>query len=427
MNLHRAGWLLLLALCSVGVQARGASYAAPDDGARQLLLMLRAPAIHARPDAGYVDDYEHAPGRAARARIARRLADDNGLAVRTDWPMPALGLDCFVLEARDAAGVQSALAALARDPRVESVQAMQTFEVLGATKPAAGDPLAPAQPSRAAWNLDALHTVTTGRGVTVAVIDSGVAGTHPDLQGQIALHRDFVDDANATRSVPERHGTEVAGLIAARAGNQLGIAGVAPDAKLLALRACWQTTAGDRARCNSFTLAKALQFAIERHAQVVNMSLGGPRDVLLARLLDVAMQRGATIVAAVDPGARDGGFPAALPGVVAVAGDRTRPLPFPAYLAPADGLPTTTVDGGWGLVDGTSFAAAEVSGLVALLRQVAPRLSSARMRDALGGEPALGSATARPLPIDACAAIARAGPACACGCRLADSRETPRH
>lgn len=428
MTLRRAGWILLLALCSLGAQARGAPSVVPDDASRQLLLMLRAPAVHARPDAGYVDDYEQAPGRAARARIARRLADENGLAMRTDWPMPALGLDCFVLEARDAADVQRALATLARDPRVESVQAMQSFEVLGSEASSTpGDPLAPAQPARAAWNLDALHAVTTGRGVTVAVIDSGVAGTHPDLLGQIAAHRDFVDDANATRSVPERHGTEVAGLIAARAGNQLGIAGVAPDAKLLALRACWQTTAGDRARCNSFTLAKALQFAIDRRAQVVNMSLGGPRDVLLARLLGVAMQRGATIVAAVDPGARDGGFPASLPGVVAVAGDRTRALPFPAYLAPADGLPTTTADGGWGLVDGTSFAAAEVSGLVALLRQVAPRLSSTRMRDALGGGPALGSGTARPLPIDACAAIARAGPGCACGCRLADSRETPRH
>jgi hypothetical protein len=216
--------------------------------------------------------------------------------------MPALGLDCYVLEARDASAVAPAVAALARDPRVESVQAMQAFETLSdaasdTARPTPADPLAAAQPARAAWQLDALHATTTGRGVTVAVIDSGIADAHPDLRGQIAAHRDFVD-TDAARVVPERHGTAVAGLIAARAGNRIGIAGVAPDAKLLALRACWQrggsqATSGDRAQCNTFTLAKALQFAIDRRAQVVNMSLGGPPDVLLSRLLAVAMQRGA--------------------------------------------------------------------------------------------------------------------------------------
>ena len=83
------------------------------------------------------------------------------------------------------------------------------------------------------------------------------------------------------------------------------------------------------------------------------------------------------------------------------------------------GQPTTTADGGWGVVEGTSFAAAQVSGLVALLRQVSPGLDPAQVHDALAAAPALGSATARPLPIDACAAVARAGPKCACGCRLA--------
>ena len=423
MSMRRAMLGLLFALCCIAMPATHASTPSAPDASRQLLLMLRAPAVHARPDAGYVADYARAPGHAARARIARRLAEANGLVVRTDWPMPALGLDCYVLEAPRADALPQAIAVLAQDPRVESVQAMQVFATLDAGR----DPLAAAQPARVEWKLDELHAVTTGRGVTVAVVDSGIADAHPDLRGQVALHRDFVHDDNVARSVPERHGTEVAGLIAARANNRVGIAGVAPDAKLLALRACWQTDDGSGTRCNSFTLAKALQFAIDRRAQVINMSLGGPRDVLLSRLLGVAMDRGATIVAAVDPKSPQGSFPASLPGVVAVAGDRGAPLPFPAWLAPAEGLPTTTADGGWGMVGGTSFAAAEVSGLVALLRQVSPRLSPARVRDALGSATALGSGPARPLPIDACAAVARAGPGCACGCRLADSRETPRH
>lgn len=421
---------LLLAMCA-GVAWAGGTQASgsPAPGQHQLLLMLRAPAIHDTPEAGYAGDYRDAPGRKARARIAQRLAAAHDLRVRTDWPMPALGLDCFVLEAGSDAAIAPAVAALARDPRVESVQPMQDFEVLATPDDAeSGDPLFAAQPAGREWKLREVHAVTTGRGVTVAVIDSGVSGTHADLRGQVSTHVDFIDDGNARRAIAEAHGTEVAGLIAARADNRVGIVGVAPGAKLLALRACWQEDGRGRARCNSFTLAKALQFAIDERAQVVNMSLGGPRDVLLSRLLDVAMRRGATVVAAVDPRAPDGGFPASQNGVVAVAGDAGRPLPVRTFLAPAEGLPTTTVDGGWGLVGGTSFAAAEVSGLVALLRQVAPRLRGDALRDALGAGPALGSMPARPLTIDACAALARAGTQCACeGCRLADSRETPRH
>lgn len=423
--MKRVRWLLLLllALCSGGALAAQPEAAYDHDTSHDVLLMLRAPAAHATPEAGYIGDYRNAPGHKARARIARKLAAAHGMALRTDWPMPALGLDCYVLEAKDAQSAEQAIASLANDPRVESVQAMQRFDSLAAGQ----DPLYPAQPAGVAWKLDELHTFATGRGVTVAVIDSGIAASHADLRGQISESRDFVADDNARRAIPETHGTEVAGLIAARAGNALGIAGVAPDARLLALRACWQANGKGRAQCNTFTLAKALQFAIDSRAQVINLSLGGPRDVLLSRLVDVAMQRGATVVAAVDPRAADGGFPASHPGVVAVAGDGSRALPFRAFLAPADALPTTTVDGGWGLVGGTSFAAAQVSGLVALLRDAAPRLRSAAVRDALAPGPALGSAAARPLSIDACAAFARAGPGCACGCRLADAQETPRH
>ena len=433
MRAFAAGCLAACLLVLAGVARATTPEADVAAESRQLLVMLRAPAVHDRPDAAYAGDYQDAPGHAARVRLARRLAAAHGLQLRTDWPMPALGLACFVMEvapADDAGGdgVARAVEALARDARVESVQPMQRFDVLSDARPLAGDPLFAAQPAAAAWRLRELHAVTTGRGVLVAMIDSGVAATHPDLRGQVAASRDFVADAADARVVAERHGTEVAGLIAARADNRLGIAGVAPHARLLALRACRETTADGAARCTSFTLAKALQFAIDRRAQVINLSLGGPRDPLLARLLDVAMQRGATVVAAVDPRASDGGFPATHAGVLAVAGDARRALPMQAVLAPSAALPTTTADGGWGLVDGASFAAAQVSGLVALLRQSAPHARAAALRDGLAPAAALGSAPVRPLPVDACAAVARASGACACGCRRVTSAEaTSRH
>ena len=383
-----------------------------EQAGRRLLLMLRAPPPHSRPGATYVDDYQAAPGRAARRRIADDLARPLDLAVDTQWPMPALGLDCIVLLAASREQAAYAVKVLARDPRVESVEPMQLFHARGAPAAVAGDPLLAAQPATAGWHLAELHRLASGRGVVVAVIDSGVAAGHPDLRGQLATARDFVtDEVGAV----EAHGTEVAGIIAARAGNGLGIAGIAPQARVLALRACWQQADGGAA-CSSFTLAKALQFAIDHRADVINLSLSGPPDPLLARLLDVAVARGAVVVAAIDPGQRQGGFPASWPGVLAVTGDPSVRQPAAALMAPARGIPTTLADGGWGLVDGDSFAAAQVSGLVALLRQLAPRATPARLHAALRSEGSVPLAPERPRSIDACAAVQRVGAACACNC-----------
>ena len=78
-----------------------------------------------------------------------------------------------------------------------------------------------------------------------------------------------------------------------RADNSVGIVGVAPDATLLPLRACWPDQAdSDTALCSSFTLAKAIQFAVDQRVRVLNLSLGGPRDRLLERLIDRARMRG---------------------------------------------------------------------------------------------------------------------------------------
>ena len=398
--------LFLLVLC-IG---SGASVAAEPPASAQVLLMLRTPPQHFRPDAAYLGaSYQDAPGHAARRRMARALGEAQGLRLRDDWPMPALHVDCFVLQAPDAATAGRAVQALGRDPRVESVESMQEFRVLGGN-----DPLAPAQPVTRAWHLPELHAVATGKGVRVAVVDSGVAASHPDLKGQVLATRNFVD---ARAAVGEAHGTAVAGIIAARAGNGLGIAGVAPDARLLALRACWQQDAG-HAACNSFTLAKALQFAIDARAQVLNLSLTGPADHLLGRLLDVAMGTGMTVVGAVDARAGDGGFPASHPGVLAVAGADAATSGRALLLAPGGGVPAPLPDGGWGMVSGNSFAAAEVSGLIALLRQLDPALDAAGLHAAL--QPAgVGSTSKRPWPIDACAAAVRVGH-CVCSCVAAE-------
>jgi len=255
----------------------------------------------------------------------------------------------------------------------------------------------------------------------VAEIDSGVQVDHPDLAGRVAIDRNFVDER---ASVAEAHGTAVAGIIAARADDAIGIAGVAPESELLALRACWEAAPGEPAMCSSFTLAKALQFALERKADVINLSLGGPGDRLLERLLDVALDRGIVVVAAVDPRAPDGGFPASVAGVLAVAADDGHDAPAGALLAPGRDIPTTITAHKWGFVTGSSFAAAHMSGLVALLHELDPRLRPAEARALLAFRSRAGG---HDDVVDACAAVARTAGTCACSCALAGDAAPPGH
>jgi subtilisin family serine protease len=257
-------------------------------------------------------------------------------------------------------------------------------------------------------------------------IDSGVELDHPDLRGRIALARNFVDSREA---VAELHGTAVAGIIGARADNGVGIVGVAPDAQLIVLRACWQSPVGEGAAvCSSFTLAKALQFAIDNGAKVINLSLGGPRDRLVERLVAVAVSRGSVVVAAADPRIAHGGFPASLPDVLAVAADDVHDAPEAIYLAPGRDIPTTLPGRRWGLVGGSSYAAAQMAGLVALLVDLAPDQSPQQLRETLSTSDRA-QASSRPRAIvDACAAVARTVGACACGCRFARGEAaTPVH
>lgn len=369
---------------------------------RQIMVMVPHPADHFRPGmtyagGGYGDDLS----RSARERLARKLARQFGLTFVEDWPMPMLGVDCLIMAVPGDRSVEQAANDVARDSRVAWTEAVQVYKAQGASGP--NDPLFPAQPAARQWQLAKLQRLANGSGVRVAVIDSGIDTNHPDLAGQVAVNRNFV---SGRPLAAEQHGTGVAGIIAAKAGNGVGLVGIAPSAKLLGLRACWQTSVNTL--CDSFSLAKALYFAINQKAPVINMSLSGPDDRLLRQLIKTAVANGETVVAAYDRGQRDGGFPASVPGVVAVTDSSLAGVRPHVYIAPGHDVPTTQPGGRWFLVNGSSYAAAHVSGLFALVRQRGAKISPTLV--AQGGY------------VDPCATLAYAGLNCECSCATGAAR-----
>jgi hypothetical protein len=420
-----ARWIARLCLALLLPLWPSVAAQAADEAPHQVLVLLEMPAPHFRPDGNYSGGYADAAGRAARRRIATALARTHGLHLATDWPMPALGLDCYVMDVPPPLQPDEIAARLAREPRVAWVQAMNVFRPLaaGAGPAAHNDPLFALQPAAREWHLAELHAAATGQDVSVAVIDSAVQRDHPDLAEQIAVSQNFA--AATPPDAGELHGTAVAGIIAARADNGIGIAGVAPRARLLALRACSQAASSDTALCTSLTLALALHAAIEREARVINLSLAGPPDRLVQSLVETAQARGAVVVAAADRAAPQGGFPARLNGVIAALDDKANAAVPGAFVAPGTDVPTTVPGSRWAAVSGASYAAAHVSGFVALMLEARARSH----RDATAASAPVAGDLVRLADgrLDACASLARAALVCVCACDGAAFEAMARH
>jgi subtilisin family serine protease len=377
----------------VPVAAAGATRAATD---REILVMVRIAPDHFRPGNAYTGSYGDELGRSARERIARGVARKFKLTLVENWAMPMIGVDCFVMLVPDARSTSAAAEQVSLDPQVSWAEPVEQY-ISQAEAP--DDPLFAAEPAATQWHLADLHRMASGRGTRIAVVDSGIDADHPDLAGQLIVNRNFV---SGQPLVPEQHGTAVAGIIAAKGNNRLGIVGVAPGARLLGLRACLQGR--NLTTCDTLSLAKALYFAVENKANVINLSLSGPNARLLRQLLEIAYARGIQVVAAFDAKLPGGGFPASLSGVIAVSDTPATGLNGNVYVAPGREVPTTETGGRWFLVNGSSFAAAHVSGLVALIREHRP------------SAPVVLVSQRRDGAIDACASLLRAMGGCDCPC-----------
>ncbi len=308
------------------------------------------------------------------AQLLRGIERDYRLREVTAWPIAPLHMHCAVLELAPDADATSVIAALSQDRRLRIAQPLQTFTTQSAEY---DDPYVGLQRGFQQMDVPQAHAWSRGEGIRIAIIDTGADTTHPDLRGVIEQVGNFVDtDADQFRR--DRHGTELAGIIAAVANNHEGIVGIAPGARLSVFKACWQLHAdADAARCNSFTLAQALTAAMDSHAQIVNLSLAGPADPLLRDLIREGLRRGILFIGAApaESGARDGQF-LAVDGVIAVADGGTQGDAGAPLHAPGREILTLFPGGRYDFASGTSLSTAHVTGAVALLLGRNPKLTS---------------------------------------------------
>ena len=327
--------------------------------------------------------------------VAAQIAARYDVSLAAEWPLRSIAVHCLVMDARRHSDVADLLARMRADSRIRTAQIMQEFEVFEdmPREITYDDPLLPSQQAIRMLNAVRAHGRTTGQGVRIGVVDSGIDGEHPDLAPRLIDARDFVKRRRT--GAAEQHGTAIAGVIGAAARNGAGIVGVAPGAELVGLRACWQA-AGQSGRCSSFSLARALNFAILNNIKVLNLSLGGPPDPLLEELVQRALANGAIIVAAWGESG-DATFPASVQGVIAAGRRRYGGIP-----APYTDVISTAPGGRYRFVSGSSVAAAHVSGVVALLLAANAELSGPEIEQILIG--ALTEQEGGPL-LDACVAL----------------------
>jgi hypothetical protein len=253
------------------------------------------------------------------------------------------------------------------------------------------DPGYPMQWGLVATRAPEVWSVTTGEGVLVAVVDSG-SGPHADLAANllpgITVRRGRVvegaDDDGATG-----HGTHVAGIIAAVANNGLGIAGVAPGAKVLPIKVLDARGSG-----SDVDLEIGIRQAVDRGARVINLSLGSEtRDAGVRDAIQYALSRDVVVVAAAGNDGASAGpkWPAAEDeplAVTAVGQDYVAPAfaqrgGYIDVAAPGVQVYATVRGDAYASLSGTSMAAAFVSGVAALVRAAQPALTAAQVRDVL--------------------------------------------
>jgi subtilisin family serine protease len=311
--------------------------------------------------------------------VARRL----GLSTISSQTSSLTGGTLLHFRVADGRRIPDVIRALEAE-NLGAAQPNYVFSAVGQeANPAAGNGT-PEQYVVSKLKLADVHRVATGSNVLIAVIDSAIDLNHPDLAGAVVDQFDAVGRAGK----PDMHGTGMAGAIAARSQ----LMGIAPEAKILAIRA-FSADGKDSPQATTAHILAGLDWAIKKGARVINMSFAGPADPMLQLALKKAYEKGVVLVAAAgNAGPKSPPlYPAADPHVIAVtATDENDDLfaganqgPYVAVAAPGVNILEPAPDAAYQVTTGTSVAAAHVSGIAALLIERNPALDPAAVLEVL--------------------------------------------
>ena len=306
---------------------------------------------------------------------------DQRLALLYTHDLPLINAVFYQFRITDGRAVPTVLAGLQGDARIAASQPNYLYDMQQAAPQTAVPDLE--QYAVEKLHLTQAHDLATGNGVLIAVVDTAIDTTHPDLRDSIVGQYDAVK----TPIVPLEHGTAMTGAIVAHGR----LAGVAPGAHILAVRAFDAASSGGHA--TTTRLLDSLQWTSTSKARVINMSFAGPADPGLQSMIAALHRQGVVLVAAAGnngPQAQPA-YPAAYPGVIAVTAtdidDHLLSLAnrgsYVAVAAPGVDVMATLPDGKYDFSTGTSIACAHVSGLAALMLQRNPQLTPDALMAAL--------------------------------------------
>jgi TolA-binding protein len=311
------------------------------------------------------------------ARIESEIAHSYRLTIVERNDLALIGQRIVRCRFADGRSLAAVLAAMREDRRIVSAQPNYIHQSQGVTEN---------QYALEKLGIHAAHAMATGAGVIIAVIDTGIDVSHPALASAV------IGSFDATGENPplaDPHGTAIAGIIAAHGG----IEGVAPQAKLLDVRVFAPAPDGEGPAATTMSLLRALQWSADNGARIVNLSLTGGRDELVGRAVEAMLAQQIIIVAAAGNNGADApeAYPAAFAGVIAVtatdAGDALYDAAnHGAYItiaAPGVDVIAPAFNAAYAIHTGTSFAAAHVSGVIALMLERQPTLTAPQIRAAL--------------------------------------------
>ncbi len=405
--LERAAICLIVAVAALA----SAAHANTLDPARDILVTFENVGVGSTYNGARYRYRKRYPVTNAVRNDARAVAQEYGLTEIDHWPMTSLSVYCFVYRVAAGENRDDVISVLRRDGRVESAQPLNQFEVNSDRSSLYDDTFANLQHGLTLLDIDSAHRVSTGRGVRVAIVDSHTDRSHEDLRGRISRHEVF---SQRRSEIDSHHGTAVSSVIGARSNNARGIVGIAPEADLHVFVSCWRDDDSESAVCDTFTLLKALDSMLEDPPEVLNMSLTGPDDPLIRRVLLRAIDEGVVIVAAcpsdAPPNRR---FPASMREVIGVARSeasrdgRSNDLDIAETLfAPGDKILVAIPENEYDFRSGSSLSAAHVSGIVALLLAEEPELTHGDVFEALRRSQ---SRTNDTLSVNACEALQAIG------------------